>query len=145
MSGNSMPSAVIQLAVFVENAPGRLAEITGLLGEAGQNIRGFAVADTVDFGIVRLVVADPVASAAILRDHGFAVHETPVLCVDVPDEPGGLAKVLRAFAEAGANIEYMYSIIGTQICFAVSDMSAASELLAARGVTLVSQEELAAV
>lgn len=145
MSGNNMPSAVTQLAVFVENAPGRLAEITGLLGDAGQNIRGFSVADTADFGIVRLVVADPVASAGILRDHGFAVHETPVLCVDVPDEPGGLAGVLKAFAEAGVNLEYMYSIIGTHICFAVSDLPAAAELLSSGGVTLVSQEELASL
>jgi hypothetical protein len=140
-----MPSAVTQLAVFVENAPGRLSEITGLLGEAGENIRGFAVADTVDFGIVRLVVADPVASAEVLRDHGFAVHETPVLCTDVPDEPGGLAGVLRTFAGAGVNIEYMYSIIGTHVCFAVSDLPAAADLLEARGITLVSQEELASV
>jgi hypothetical protein len=141
----NQPSAVTQLAVFVENAPGRLAEITETLGEASINIRGFSVADTVDFGIVRLVVQDPEAAAGVLRDHGFAVHENAVLCVDVPDVPGGLAKVLAAFAQEGVNVEYMYSIVGTHICFAVEDVPGAARLLGERGISIVSQEELARV
>lgn len=141
----SQPSTVTQLAVFVENAPGRLAEIAQLLGEAGVNIRGFSVADTVDFGIVRLVVDSPEYAAAALRDHGFAVHETPMVCVNVPDVPGSLAAVLAAFAEERINIEYLYSIVGTRVCFAVADPATAARLLTARGVKLVSQEELARI
>lgn len=141
----NQPSAVTQLAVFVENAPGRLAEITALLGDAAVNIRGFSVADTVDFGIVRLVVDDPGAAAEALREHGFAVRESPVLCVDVPDVPGGLAGVLDVFAHEGVNIEYVYSIVGTHVCFAVADVPTAADLLTNRGITVVDQEQLSRV
>lgn len=137
--------AVRQLAVFVENAPGRLAEIAGIAGEAGINIRGFAVADTEDFGIVRIVVDDPEGASEVLREHGFAVHENPVLCVDVPDVPGGLATALGAFADAEVNVEYMYSAIGTHVCFAVTDLERAADSLSQRGVRLISQEELATI
>lgn len=139
----SQPSVVTQLAVFVENAPGRLAEITRSLGQEGVNIRGFSVADTADFGIVRLVVDDPQTASAVLRDRGFAVHENPVLCADVPDVPGGLATVLAAFADEGINVEYLYSIVGTHVCFAVADVPEAARLLASRGMKVVGQEDLA--
>jgi hypothetical protein len=136
---------VTQLAVFAENAPGRLAEITAIVGDAGVNIRGFAVADTADFGIVRLIVDDPDRAARALRDIGFAVHENPVLCVDVPDVPGGLANVLRAFSGAGVNIEYMYSAIGTHVCFSVTDIDRAATALGEHDVRLVRQEDLSAI
>lgn len=135
---------VKQLAVFVENAPGRLAEITGIVGDAGVNIRGFSVADTADFGIVRIVVNDPHKAAEALRGGGFAVHESEVLCTDVPDVPGGLARLLSAFARSGVNLEYMYSAVGTTVCFAVKDVPQAAVLLVQEGVSLISQEELAA-
>lgn len=134
---------VRQLAVFVQNAPGRLAEIADIVGAAGVNIRGFSVADTADFGIVRLVLSDPDKAAAALRHHEFAVHENPLLCVDVPDVPGGLAGVLEAFAQASVNVEYLYSAIGTHVCFAVDDLDRAAGLLAERTIKLVTQAELA--
>jgi hypothetical protein len=90
-----------------------VSEITDVLGRAGVNIRGFSVSDTADYGIVRLVVDDPDAALKALQDAGFTVKESDVICIDLPDHPGGLAGVLKVVANAGVNIEYVYSLIST--------------------------------
>lgn len=136
-------SKVRQLSVFIGNEPGRVSEVTGILGDAGLNIRGFSVSDTVDYGILRLVVDDPDRAHAVLKEHGFTVKETDVICVLLPDEPGALAGLLRVMAEAGVNIEYVYSLIATYVVLNVSDADRALELLEGRPVHLVSQEEIA--
>jgi hypothetical protein len=100
---------VLQISVFIENKPGRLAAVTHALGAAGINIRALSIADTSDFGVLRLIVDDPEAAHAALKSAGFTVNLTDVIAVEVCDEPGGLAKVLDVLADAGQNVEYIYA------------------------------------
>jgi hypothetical protein len=134
---------VKQLSVFIENKAGRVSEVTDQLGRADVNIRGFSVSDTADYGIIRLVVDDPDRGLAVLHDAGFAVKANDVLCVELPDHPGGLAGVLKVVSGAGVNIEYVYSLIGTYVVINVADIDRAVGLLRDKPVTLVSQEEIA--
>jgi len=136
---------VKQLSVFIENKAGRVSEVTDVLGRAGLNIRGFSVSDTVDYGIVRLVVDDPDRAVQVLHAAGFAVKANDVLCVELPDRPGGLAGVLKVVSDAGVNIEYVYSLISTYVVINVSDIDRAVALLADKPVKLVSQEDIARV
>ena len=136
---------VRQLSVFIENKAGRVSEITELLGRSGVNIRGFSVSDTVEYGILRLVVDIPDKARDVLREAGFTVREDEVICVDLPDQPGGLAGVLKVVSEAGVNIEYIYSLVSTYVVLNVGDTDRALELLKDKPVRLVSQEEIARV
>ena len=138
-------SKVRQLSVFIANESGRVSEVTGVLGDGGVNIRGFSVSDTADYGILRLVVDDPDKAHALLKDRGFTVKETDVICIELPDSPGALAGVLKAVAAAGVNIEYVYSLIATYVVLNVADADRAIDLLAGTSVRLVSQEEIASV
>jgi hypothetical protein len=135
---------VQQLAVFIENKPGRVSEVAELLGGAGVNIRGFSVSDAADFGIMRLVVDKPDLARDTLKEAGFTVREDDVICVELSDSPGSLAAVLRTVSDAGVNIEYVYSLVGTYVVLNVSDPDRALELLEDRPVRLVSQEQVAA-
>lgn len=145
MSGVSERKVVKQLSVFIANEAGRVSEVTGLLGEAGVNIRGFSVSDTIDYGILRLVVDRPAEAMSALKSAGFTVREDEVICIDLPDQPGGLAGVLRVVADAGVNIEYVYSLVSTFVVINVGDVDQALQLLGDRPVHLMSQEDIAAV
>jgi hypothetical protein len=134
---------VQQLAVFIENKPGRVSEIADLVGSGGVNIRGFSVSDTADYGIMRLVTDDPAAARRLLREAGFTVREDDVICVELPDEPGALGKVLKVVSDAGVNIEYVYSLVGTSVVLNVSDADRALQLLEGKPVKLMSQEDIA--
>ncbi|MFA5843538.1 MAG: amino acid-binding protein [Coriobacteriia bacterium] len=134
---------VTQLSVFIENKSGRVSEVTDVLGVAGVNIRGFSISDTADYGILRLVVDKPEEAAVLLKEHGFTVKETSVICILLPDQPGGLAGVLKVVAGAGVNIEYVYSLVSTYVVLNVADVDRALRLLEGRPVRLVSQEEIA--
>ena len=98
-----------QLSLFVENKPGRIVEPCRLLAKAGVNIRTLSLADTQQFGILRLIVSDWRKANALFKDAGYACNATEVLAVEVPDRPGGLASVLEVFENSGINIEYMYA------------------------------------
>lgn len=100
---------VKQISIFLENKPGRLARICKTLADAGINIATLSLADTADFGIVRMIVDDHVRGCGILRDAGFAVSETDVVMVTVPDSPGGMAALTEKLDRAGADIEYSYA------------------------------------
>jgi hypothetical protein len=132
---------VTQVTVFLENRSGRLAEIADLLGKAGINIRGFSTTEAAEYGIVRLIVPDPEATRKLLHDAGFTTHLSRVICVHVPDEPGGLARVLDALAEAGISVDYLYSISFNAICFAVHNVDRAVELLQGK-VRLLGDEDV---
>ena len=132
---------VTQLTVFLENRSGRLAEIADLLGKAGINIRGFSTTEAAEYGIVRLIVAEPERARQLLHDAGFTTHFSQVICVSVPDEPGGLARVLDELAAQGISVDYLYSISFQNICFAVRDVDRAVELLTGK-VPLLSDEEV---
>ena len=135
---------VTQLTVFLENRSGRLAEVADLLGTAGINIRGFSTTEAAEYGIVRLIVTEPDTARTLLHDAGFTTHFSQVICVRVRDEAGGLARVLDQVAEAGASIDYLYSISFQNICFAVRDIDRAIELLADK-VTLLTDAEVRAL
>ncbi len=102
---------VEQISVFLENKAGRLAEVTRSLGEAGINIRALSLADTTDFGILRLIVDNYDAAREMLKSKGFTVGKTEVVAIEVPDHPGGLAQVLNTLAQANINVEYMYAFV----------------------------------
>lgn len=102
---------VDQISVFLENKPGTLAEVTRILGEAGVNIRALSLADTKDFGILRLIVNDNEKAREVLDQKGFTVRKTEVVAVEVPDRPGGLADILKILAEANINVEYLYAFV----------------------------------
>ncbi len=103
---------VKQISIFIENKIGRLAEVTKVLSDVLVNIRALSLADTKDFGILRLIVDEPDKAQATLKNNGYTARETEVLAVEVPDRPGGLFEVLNTFEENKVNVEYMYAFAG---------------------------------
>jgi hypothetical protein len=141
---------VEQIAIFLENRSGRLAEITGILAEKGINIRAMSLADTSDFGILRLIVNDTENARRVLKDKGFTVGTTDVVVVEVKDKPGGLANVLQIIKKADLNIEYMYAFTQKSgetglIIFRFEKIDAAVDALVKAGVRLLSGEEVYAI
>jgi hypothetical protein len=141
---------VEQIAIFLENKSGRLAEITAILAKKGINIRAMSLADTADFGILRLIVNDTESACQALRNEGFTVGKTHVVVIEVSDKPGGLASVLQKIREGGLNIEYMYAFTQKSgetglIIFRFDDLEAAIETLSKAGVRLLSGEEVYAI
>ncbi len=136
-----------QLAVFLENKPGQLSALASCLGEAGVNIRALSVAETRDYGVVRFIPNDPLKAKEVLLKGGYAVIETEVLAVNVPDKPGGLASVINLLAEAGINIEYAYaSIIRLEesaiLILQVDNRERAEEIFREAGICMLSQEDI---
>lgn len=97
-----------QISIFLENVSGRLAEVTRTLADAGINLRALTIADTADFGILRIVADQPELALKALADGGFTAKETEVLAVEVDDRPGGLAHAMEIFRRNRVNIEYLY-------------------------------------
>ncbi|NPV70353.1 MAG: ACT domain-containing protein [Firmicutes bacterium] len=138
---------VKQISVFLENRPGRLHEVTSALAEQNINIRALSIADTTEFGILRLIVDRPTDAAAALQHRGFTVSETDVIGVEIPDKPGGLAGVLKHMADAKINIEYLYAFLGKAsidalVLFRVDDMDRAVKVLQDNGVRVLRAEEM---
>lgn len=102
---------VQQISIFIENKSGRLAEITRILGDADINIRALSLADTSDFGILRLIVNKGQKATSVLKENGFTVNMTDVVAVEVPDCPGGLSSILKTLDSAKINVEYMYAFV----------------------------------
>jgi hypothetical protein len=102
---------VEQLSIFLENKAGRLAEVTRALKEANINIRALSLADTSEFGILRLIVDDHEQAKAVLKEQGFTVGRTNVVAVQVDDRPGGLDSILHLLSEHDINVEYMYAFV----------------------------------
>ena len=100
-----------QISVFLENKSGRLVRVAQVLGDAGINMRGLSIADTSDFGILRMIVDKPAQAIEILKEKGIMASVTDVIAIEISDTPGGLAKVLAYLNEAQINIEYLYSFI----------------------------------
>jgi len=138
---------VKQISVFLENKFGRLAAVTRILGDAGINIRALSIADTADFGILRLIVDKPDIAYEVLKDARFTVSETEVLAVEVKDVPGGLASVLLLMSEAKINIEYMYAFLtrasdDALIVFRVEKPIEAIKLLQEKGIKVLEGEKV---
>ena len=137
-----------QISVFLENKPGALYAMTGVLAQNQVDMRALSVAETKDFGIVRMIVADVYKATTVLKEAGYIHSITPVLGVAIPDVPGGLNKVLQVLDEAQMNVEYMYAFLGGKksdrayMVFRVEDNEAATAALAARGIKTVEQDEM---
>ena len=134
---------VEQIAVFLENKSGRLAEITAVLAENNINIRALSVADTADFGILRLIVDNVDAAKKVLKENGCTVGKTNVIAVEVPDRVGGLASVLKTIEAAGLNVEYMYAFVNKSgenavLIFRFDDIDAAIAALQKDSFTILS-------
>lgn len=102
-----------QISVFLENRAGRLSEVIHILAGAGLNIRALSLADTSDFGILRLIVRDLQKAKDVLKERGFTLGSAVVVAVEIPDKPGGLDSVLQLVSSNGINVEYMYAFTQT--------------------------------
>lgn len=136
-----------QISIFVENKPGRLADITSLLAESGVDIRALSIADTADYGILRLIVNDPEKAEAALKAGGLTVSITNVLGIGIPDEPGGFSQATRVLADAGISVEYAYAFITPEVGSAyviirVENNTEATAVLTRAGVKLIEQNEI---
>ena len=137
--------SIKQISVFLENKPGTLNKMTTVLADAGIDMRALSLAETKDFGIARVIVDDVFAAKDVLKGADFVASLTPVLGYEIPDEPGGLNKLLTIFTEANVNIEYMYSCIvgnGAYMIFRVADTEAAEIALAGKGLKQLAQDSL---
>ena len=135
-----------QISVFFENRPGVLAELTALLGEGGVNIRALSIAESRDFGVVRMIVPDPASVAALLDEKGYSIQIMEVLALEVADEPGGLGKALRELAEERLNVDYLYTFMNklsenAVIVLRIDNLDYARSVLLKRGFKLLSQED----
>ncbi|MBR3357327.1 MAG: ACT domain-containing protein [Solobacterium sp.] len=138
-----------QISVFLVNKPGTLKNMTGVLAANKVDMRAISLAETKEFGIARIIVDNVIEAVDILKEADFVTSVNSVLAVEVPDEPGGLNNLLEIFAAEDVNIEYMYSfIIGREnasagMIFRVGDTSSAEPKLTARGLKVLSQEDIA--
>ena len=140
--------SVNQVSVFLENKPGTLNQMTEVLAKHNVNIRALSLADTNDFGIVRMLVNDVFEATNVLKEENFVAKFTPVLVYKISDETGSLNKILKFFSEAQVNIEYMYAFAGKKdayMIFRVSDTKKSEALLNAKGLKSLTQEEIADV
>jgi hypothetical protein len=136
-----------QISVFIENKVGRIMEITEVLGRSGVNIRALALADTSDFGILRMIVDDIETAGSVLKEKGFIIKETEVVAVEVPDKPGGLAQVLEILCIANINVEYMYAFFEQPenkalLIFRFEDVDRAVSVLGEKGIQISGGEKL---
>ncbi len=136
-----------QISVFLENKAGQLADITKILSENQVNMRAINIAETADYGVLRLIVDDAMRASSILLEGGFILTMTPVVGVAVPDTPGGLSKVLSMISTAGIDVEYMYSVFGQkegQACmiFRVADTDGLTAVLDQNGIGTIDGKEL---
>lgn len=139
-----------QISIFLENRSGRLAEITGILAQAGVNIRALSLADTADFGILRLVVNAPDTAVRVLKANGFTLAMTEVVALELPDRPGGLAGILHILHAAGMNVEYMYAFVqksgeNAVVIFRFDEPDRAARALQEAGVRVLAGEEVYAM
>ena len=136
-----------QLSVFIENRPGKLVEALEVLSQAGIDLRALSLADTADFGILRIIVDKPTDALRVLQDAGYLVRSNDVVPVSVSDKPGGLAAVLRVLADSGIDVEYTYAFVAhasgkAYVILRVADNIAAVKALTGSDITLLSGEDL---
>ena len=138
---------VKQISVFVENKPGQLAEFAALLRKNSIDMRALSIAETQDFGILRIIVNDSYKTACVLKDEGYVFSITPVLAVAVPDQAGSLYEILKVLGDSGINLEYTYAFITRKkdlayMVLRVADNDKAVQVLTQNNLQLITQEEL---
>jgi len=136
-----------QVSVFLENKKGRLAEVTALLARQGVNIRALSLADTADFGVLRLIVSDSVKCFDVLKKNDFVAQMTDVVAVEIDDHPGGLNRVLAVFDKNDINIEYMYAFVAKKaekaiVIFRIDKIQLAAKTLEQNNISLLSADIL---
>jgi hypothetical protein len=141
---------VEQISIFLENKAGRLAEVSRILAEAEINIRALSLADTSDFGILRLIVNQTAKAKEVLKEHGFTVGKTDVVAVEVADRPGGLHNILDILYKSNVNVEYMYAFVqqsgsNAVIIFRFDNLDEAVRLLQEKGIKVIKGEDLYAM
>ena len=141
---------VEQISIFLENKPGSLENVTKLLRDANINIRTLSLADTTDFGILRLIVNDIDTALNVLKENGLRVSRTNVVAVEVPDRPGGLHSILETLSKNGVNVEYLYAFVersgeNAVIIFRFDALDAAIDVLLKNGFTVMPGEKLYAI
>ncbi|MDX2480529.1 MAG: ACT domain-containing protein [Desulfuromusa sp.] len=141
---------VEQISIFIENKSGRLAEITAILGKSGINIRALSLADTSDFGILRLIVDNSEKALKVLKEQRFTVSITNVIGVAVPDSPGGLTSILQILDKSNVNVEYMYAFVersgdNAVIIFRFDDIDEAISALSKNGVKILPSDRITSI
>lgn len=138
---------VQQISVFLENKPGGLAEFAKVLSENQINMRAMCIAETPDFGILRIIVDDVYNTMCTMREAGYICSATKVLAVEIPDKPGSLLNTLTVLGESGINLEYSYAFTTSRkdvayMILRVNDNEKAAEVLTQNGIRLITQEEI---
>ena len=138
---------VQQISVFLENKAGRIAEVTSVLSEIGVNIRALAMADTSEFGVLRLLVDDNQKAEQALKNRGFTVGKTDVVAVEVEDRPGGLHHILNLLQDERINVEYMYAFVrqsgdNAVMIFRFDQLEEAAQKLKEGGVKVIEGSDL---
>jgi hypothetical protein len=138
---------VEQISVFLENKPGSLEHATRALKENNINIRTLSLAETADFGILRLIVNDVEKANKVLKDNGFRVSKTPVVAVEVPDTPGGLHSIMEVVSKEAINVEYLYAFVeksgqNAVIIFRFDNPEKAIEVLVKNKFTVIPGDKL---
>lgn len=138
--------SIKQLSVFVENKAGKLKEITDIIASADIDIRAMSIADTKEFGILRVIVNDIDKAKKVLEDDGLVLSVTDVLGIRLEDKPGGLASIMGTLSEIGVNIEYMYAFLtrtdNAYLVARVADAETTGQALEAKGITLLTDEDI---
>ncbi len=139
--------SVTQISIFLENKMGQLAEVTQWMAEKQVNLRAVSIADSQDFGILRIIAEHPERLLAVLNEKGYTAIATEVLAVAMADQPGGMAKVLTVLSEHGVDVEYTYAFLSRKVqeatmIFRVNNNETAKAALTAEGIQVVSQKDL---
>lgn len=138
---------VSQVSVFLENTKGRLFSVSDILAKNGINVRAVSIADTTDFGILRMIVDDPEKAYQVLRDNNFTVRITKVVAVEIPDTPGSMAKVLGALNQEQIEVEYMYAFLGSisgnaLVILKIDDPKKVEQIKGMKEIKLIPAEEV---
>ena len=138
---------VKQISIFVENKPGNLAELTEYLNQSSIDMRALSIAEAQDFGIVRIIVDDAYKTSCVLKEAGYVASITPVVAIEMPDEPGSLFRILKILGDGGVNLEYMYAFLTRKqstayMVLRVEDNEKAIEILSKNGIHTICQEAL---
>ena len=140
--------SVKQISVFLENKAGSMLGMTSTLAAHNIDMRALSLAETSDFGIVRVIVDDVYEASTVLKDAGFIYNVASVVCVCIPDEPGGLNKALQVLSEENLNVEYLYAVMGgagsehAYTILRVQDYDAAEAALKSHGLMVVDQDHI---
>ena len=138
---------ITQISIFLENRKGRLYDVCSLLGQNDVNIRALTIAETESFGVLRIVVDKSDLAIKLLRDNHFVANFTEVVAIEVPDKPGGLASILKVFADNDVNIEYMYGFVEkfsdkALLVMRFEDTDFAQQILAKHNIRAVAEKDI---